>query len=346
MPAAANEARLEGVPAKPLWLFLSEPGLGALLLRELKFRDIIRAKTRAQCWHLRNYDLLVFPESQIVGPVNASRIALDVLMCPVFGRHKIGGRQLDRLAQTAKEENCDGLVSSVAGKSFARQDIMRWLEARLGERGVHLQRDALKPIRLFIIDESYYFGFARFNYHEAPGRARDVDRHGSLPPTLAAAMCFAANPGPHEVVWDPVVGTGTLLGEAAALMQAPALIGSDLDPRACEIAKRNLSSITNLELHNVDSTTLDLRRNDLTLTLANLPFGKQFQPDQGNAGLYEGILRRSLMNAAANWRACLITSDEQALDTATAAIGGLSKQKLATVRTRGHAANIYLVRKV
>ena len=78
---------------------MSEPGLGALLVKELKHRDVIRAKTRAQSWHLRNYDLLVFPDSQVVGLIAASRIALDVLACPVFGRHKITERQLDRLAE-------------------------------------------------------------------------------------------------------------------------------------------------------------------------------------------------------------------------------------------------------
>lgn len=345
MAVAAKEALSEAVRERPLWLFLSEPGLAALLVKELKFRNIIRAKSRAQIRHLRNYDLLVFPDSQIAGPVEASRIALDVLMCPVFGRHKISDRQLDRLAIAAKAERSDGLVSSVAGKTFTRQDIMRWLEARLRERGARLQRDAAQPIRLFIIDESYYFGFARFNYHQAQGRIRAVDRHGSLPPTIAAAMCFAANPGAREVVWDPVAGTGTLLGEAAALMQRPILIGSDLDPLALDIAKQNLAGVSPAELHVADSAQLDLKRNDLTLTLANLPFGKQFKPGEGNAALYEGILRRSLAHAAAGWRACLLTSDEHALGAALLAIGRLQAEKPTSVRIRGQAASLYLVRR-
>src|SRR5262249_26651002 len=125
----------EGVGERPLWLFLSEPGLGPLLIKELKFRDIIRQKARAQTWHLRNYDLLVFPASQIADRIGSSRIALEVLAAPVFGRHNITERQLDRLAQSATKERSDGLVSSVAGDKFARQDVMRWLERRLSERG-------------------------------------------------------------------------------------------------------------------------------------------------------------------------------------------------------------------
>ena len=334
-----------GIGAKPLWLFLSEPGLGPLLIKELKHRDVIRAKTRAQSWHLRNCDLLVFPDSQIVGDIRASRIALDVLACPIFGRHKITEAQLDRLAATARTDKIDGLTSSVAGSVFQRQDIMRWLEARLRDRGITLRQDASRPIRLFIIDESYYFGFTRFNYHEAPGRERDTDRHGSLPPTVAAAMCFAANPQSHEIVWDPVAGTGTLLREAAAMMSEPELIGSDIDSQAIEIAKAGLAAHARHRLYCADSTALDLERNDLTLTLANLPFGKQFKAGEGNAAFYEKILRRSLMHAAPNWRACLLTSDEPALDAAVIAIGTVSSQKVASVRIRGQLASIYLIRK-
>ena len=328
---------------RPLWLFLSEPGLGGLLMKELKFRDVIRQKARPQSWHLRNYDLLVFPDSQIVGPANTSRIALDVLVCPVFGRYKISDRQLDRLAAVAKAEGCDGLVSSVAGTSFQRQDIMRWLEARLGERGARFTRESTRPLRLFIIDESYYFGFAFFNCHQAPGRARDADRHGSLPLTIAAAMCFAANPQTHEVVWDPVAGTGTLLREFAALESEAVLIGSDIDARAIEVAKANLTGIPNVEVHIADSSKHALGRSNLTLTLANLPFGKQFGSPELNASIYEGIFRSSLAHAAPNWRACVITSDERSLDTAINAIPTLSRQKLIAVRVRGREAGIYLV---
>ena len=331
--------------AKPLWLFLSEPGLGALLVRELKYRDIIRAKTRARSWHLRNYDLLVFPDSQVVGDIASSHIALDVLECPVFGRHKITDRQLDRLAQEARSADVDGLTSTVAGNVFQRQDIMRWLTARLRERDVILREGASRPIRLFIVDESYYFGFARFNYHEAPGRAREHDRTGSLPPTIAAAMCFAANLQPGEVVWDPVAGTGTLLREAAELMKDSVLVGSDVDAQALEIARAALPQNAPVSLFCADSAALDLQRSDLTLTLANLPFGKQFRSGEGNAVLYENLLRRSLMHCAPGWRACLLTSDEDALRTAVAEIGALTAEKAGSIRVRGHLAGLFLVRR-
>lgn len=345
MTGATDDGRARGAGERPLWLFLSEPGLGAPLVKELKYRDVIRAKTRAQTWHLRNYDLLVFPDSQIAGAVNASRIALDALVCPAFGRHKITDRQLDRLAHEARADRCDGLVSSVAGSIFARQDIMRWLEARLGERGLKFAGEALRPIRLFIIDEHFYFGLTRFNYHDAPGRERDMDRHGSLPPTIAAAMCFAANLQNREVVWDPVAGTGTLLREAAATLKEPTLIGSDIDTQALDIAETSLAATPGHKLWNADSTTLDLQRKDVTLTLANLPFGKQFKSSEGNALLYERILRRSLDHAAPNWRACLLTSDAGALAASVDAIAQLTMEKVASVRIRGHAASIYLIRR-
>jgi hypothetical protein len=308
----------------PLWLFLTEPGLAPLMVKELKFRDIVAAKARAF----------------------QPRLALHVMAGPVFGRNKISGRQLDLLAEAWRRERPDGLVASVAGKTFQRQDILRWLAKEMGARGIKTAVSAAprRPAWLLAVDESYYIGLPRFNYHDSPGRTRDEDRSGSLPPVIAAALCFAARPGEGEVIWDPVMGTGTILREALALAPDAELIGSDTDEKAVEIARKALGKAPNVQLIAGDSTTVDLARRDLTLTLANLPFGKQFQPETGTAPLYEALLRRSLAFAAPNWRAVLLTSDHAALRHATEAVGGLSLEKLASIRTRGLAADIWMVR--
>jgi 23S rRNA G2445 N2-methylase RlmL len=222
---------------------------------------------------------------------------------------------------------------------------MRWLHKRLSERGVRLQDGgpSERPLWLVVIDEQYYFGFRRFNHHDAASRHRSADRSGSLPAAIAAACVFAAKPQGHEVVWDPVIGTGTVLREAAEQIPNADLIGSDCDPAALKLARANLASVEGARLMLADSTAIDLGRFDLSLTIANLPFGKQFKTAGGNAALYEGILLRSLAHASGRWRASLLTSDADALRTATASVGGLDLEKLVETRVRGHAAALWLV---
>jgi predicted RNA methylase len=267
------------------------------------------------------------------------------MACPVFGRFNISKAQLDALADAWKRDKPDGLVASIAGSKFQRQDLLRWVTKELGTRGIIVPKgeSPKRPCWFMAVDEAYYFGLPRFNYHEAQGRERPSDRSGSLPPVIAAAMAFAAKPSANEVIWDPVMGTGTLIREAAALAPQARIIGSDTDADAIAIAKQALGKAKTIKLITADSTTLDLGRSDLTLTLANLPFGKQFQPEQGTPALYEALLRQSLKAAAPNWRAVLLTSDHAALAQAVKAVGGLTLDKTASVKTRGLAADIWLV---
>ena len=329
----------------PLWLFLTEPGLSRLLALELKYRKTLAQKARITTLFLRNYDLLVLPDSQVTSRRFASRLALHVMACPVFGRFTISKAQLDALAEAWKRDRPDGLVASIAGSKFQRQDLLRWVSKELGARGVTVPKGEAprRPCWFIAVDESYYFGLPRFNYHEATGRERASDRSGSLPPVIAAAMGFAAKPGAQEVIWDPVMGTGTVIREAAALAPDARIIGSDTDAAAVAIARQALAKAKNIKLITGDSTSLDLGRNDLTLTLANLPFGKQFQPEQGTPALYEALLRQSLKAAAPNWRAVLLTSDHEALRQAVQAVGNLTLEKATSVKTRGLAADIWLV---
>jgi predicted RNA methylase len=336
---AAPDARV-----RPVWVFLTEPGLAALLMKELKYRKIFRHKTRATKSFLRNYDMLAVPDSQISGNVAASRLALHVLTCPVFGRHKISARQLDALATAWRQASTDGFVSSVVGNAFRRQDMMRWVTNRLNERGIRMVGGKPKrPMWLIIVDESYYFCFPRHNYHEAAGRDRHAERLGMLPPVVGAAMMFAAFPKPDEIVWDPVAGSGSLLSEAAEQNPHGALIGTDIDEAAVKLASRTLQRYGNAIALRGDATSIALPRRDISLTIANLPFGKQYTTQQGNRALYGGIFQNCLAHASARWRGCFLTSDAEAFCRAVADTRGITAIPVARVRIRGVDASIWLV---
>jgi putative RNA methylase family UPF0020 len=310
--------------------------------RELKFRDVVAQKTQFAKLHLRNYDLMVAPDAVVRTRSMVLRLASHALICPVFGREHLGGQQLDRLAASIRREGSLALVKSIAGEKLSRSGFESFVLRGLAERGVHFAAAEGKAVWLIAVDDRYYFGFPRFNYHEAPGRQWANPREGSLPPVIAAAMVFASQPGPNETIWDPVMGTGTLLNEATHMVADAKLIGSDLDEQAVRLAQNRFRRAKNVRLLHGDSARISFDGN-ITLTLANLPFGKQFKAEDGNKSLYETVLRQSLRRAAGNWRACFLTSDMGALRSAADSIGGLAIREVANITTRGVPATISLV---
>jgi predicted RNA methylase len=326
---------------RPLWLFLTEPGLGPLLIKELKFTDVVAQKAQLAKLHLRNYDLLIAPDAVVRSHSAAPRLATHILVCPVFGRERVSEHQLDRLAQIAVRERTSELVKSIAGESLSKPEFERLVVRGLSERGVRLSAETDRAIWLLAVDEKYYFGFPRFNYHAAAGRGGLSQREGSLPPVIAAAIVFAAKPVPRGVIWDPVAGTGTLLAEAAVLAPQAKLIGTDIDPAALAMARKRLPAL--VHLIRTDATRAELEAGVLSLTIANLPFGKKFKSSGGNRSLYESVLRRSLAHASGEWRASLLTSDADALRQAVERIGGLVLHDVAHVAVRGLKASIWLI---
>jgi 23S rRNA G2445 N2-methylase RlmL len=327
---------------RPLWLFQTEPGIGSLLAQELKFVGAVARKAQFARLHLRNHDLLVLPDVAVQKRDAKPRLATNVLTAPVFGRESIGTNQLDLLSRAVRSERADGIVSEVAGELFSRADFLPWLLRELAVRGTRFTPVPQSPILFAAVDEKFYFGFPRFNHHAAIGRAQVKDREGSLPPVVAAAMVFAAKPHANEVIFDPTMGTGTILAEAAQMAPGANLIGSDLDAGAVAMARRNLKASRARLLHG-DSSRADLRGSRVTLTIANLPFGKQHKAAGGNRALYESLLRHSLAHAAAGWRAILLTSDAESLKAAVGAVDGLSCTAAADIKVRGQAATIWSV---
>jgi hypothetical protein len=323
----------------PLYVFLTEPGLADLTLLELKHRKLAPRKARPLRLHLRSHDMLVLPGHLVDVARGRSRLCTNVLRAPIFGRGDITPPQLDRLAALFKAGAYRRLVSSVAGERFVRPDLMRWLERELARRDVAL-RESGKAIWLMVVDQAFYFGEELQNHHDAPGRGESATRSGALPPTIAAAMAFAAQLGADETVWDPTAGSGNLLSEVQALASSATLMASDVDPAVVGALARRFPRSPYIA--QADAAAADLPTRALTLTIANLPFGHRYQVKGGAADLYAGILQISLRHAGESWRGLFLTSDGAALRDA-ARRTGLSLNSLADIKVRGMAATIWKV---
>ena len=325
----------------PLFVFLTEPGLADLALAELKHLKLVERRARPLRLNLRSHDMLVLPGSLVDVGRARSRLCTNVLAAPIFGRGAITPRQLDHLAALFRAGGYRRLVSSVAGAAFDRPELMRWLARELGRRGVPLAETG-RAVRLLVVDEAFYFGEERQNHHDAPGRGESATRSGALPPTIAAAMAFAAKLGAAETVWDPTAGTGNVLAEVAALAPDALLMATDVDAAALRALERRAPPSARRWIQAADAATAELPTKALSLTIANLPFGRRYVAEGGNAAFYAGVLASSLRHAGGQWRGVFLTSDAAAMRDA-AHRSGLTATTAADIRVRGLPATIWRV---
>ncbi len=112
-------------------------------------------------------------------------------------------------------------------------------------------------------------------------------------PTIAAALARLGGVKQGDVVWDPFVGSGLELIERARLGPYAELIGSDLDDRAIEAARQNLSKArVKARLELADALALVPRA--VSLILTNPPMGRRVQKQ----GELVPFLERFVMHAA------------------------------------------------
>jgi 23S rRNA G2445 N2-methylase RlmL len=216
----------------------------------------------------------------------------------------------------------------------------------MAARGAGLSSGESGPaLWMFCVETAFYFALTDRTAKDAPERnLRRKERAGSLPPEIAAALAFAANPGESDVICDPVCGSGTLLAEAHAYAPAAKLIGVDSDAAAVAIARANLAHVKDADIRKGDARRLHLEPGQVTLFLANLPFGKQFGTTDSNPTLYRKILADALrIGAPGRWQGIYLTSDDEAIRTASREVPGLNTESLFQVKVRGEPATAYRI---
>jgi predicted RNA methylase len=346
-PGAPAKPQTRGTAAKAAqpagWVVRSAPGLGRTLQAELRHDGLLGADDRADLLWQRNHDLLFAPRLTRPPAAHNLRIAEDVDRCLIYGRYKLSDSQLDRLAQLLTGPR-RRLVVSADGRHFNRHDLARFLGRELGRRGVRLDDGAPAPLLVFCIEQAYYACVPLRDADETAGRdRRQVERAGSLPPPIAAAMAFMARPGDDDTILDPVCGSGTLLAEAAGYAPGARLIGRDQDLQAVKTARRNLKSFAAAAIDHADARALGLPDGSVSLALANLPFGKQYGDVAENRTLYVEVLRELRRVAApTRFRAAVLVSDRGLLrDSVRDA--GLRIRHDTAIRVRGEDAVIALL---
>ena len=120
------------------------------------------------------------------------------------------------------------------------------------------------------------------------GAGRAVERPGALRPTVAALMVGLAGE-PRDVLLDPCCGAGTILSEALAAGW-PDVQGSDIDPGAVEIARRDVPRAGVIE---GDARSIDLPEESVGAVVSSLPSGQRYEV-QGSMRTWMGAVLREM----------------------------------------------------
>jgi predicted RNA methylase len=124
-------------------------------------------------------------------------------------------------------------------------------------------------------------------------------RRGDVPaashPTIAAALVRVAGVRADDVVWDPFVGSGVELCERALAGEYRALLGSDRDAAALEVARANLAAAgaSKVELHRLDARDRPLFKARPTLIITNPPLGRRVHRSSDLGELLDLFLQRA-----------------------------------------------------
>lgn len=347
-PRAVGIRRYVGLPERAPWVVRCAPGLARVATTELRFRKILARGVEPTVLRQRNHDLLFISRAGDTPPDLTLRIPEELHYCPLFGRYKISQEQIGRLATLLRaQERPFRVVVTADGTQFPRVETRRWLAHRLTGLGVAITEDPAEDnvLWLFCIEEAYYVCLLRSAAPDAPERARRVvERPGSLPPTIAAAIAFLGTPRADDVILDPVCGSGTLLAEAHGYAPGARLRGLDRDFAAVEAARQNLAAVKDARLAIGDGADSNLPAGSITLFLGNLPFGKQFGDRETNGPLYERLLGEvERLAAPTGARAAFLTADTASFDAALAAHPGLVLDRRHTVKIRGEVATVYVL---
>jgi predicted RNA methylase len=331
--------------AHPL-LLRCAPGLARVLQHEMKFRKLMERGARPEVLHQRNHDLVFLKNVVSAKQLNEMRVAEDAGECLLHGQYKVSPAQLDRAAEALRRRKKPlRLAVTADGRHFDRRDMERFMTRELKTRGLRFTEDG-QMLWLFLIDGKFYLMLQSLGQKEAPFRHfRRREREGSLPPTIAAAMVFAARPQEGETVVDYCCGSGTLLAETHGIQRQTAqLVGFDIDEAAVAIARANLRNIKQVVVRRGDGAATDLPEGIVDLALGNLPFGKQFGDTDSNPALYESLLREMIRTARREkWRAVLLTSDTAAFRAALQNLPELKYEEAFTVKIRGENSRCFLV---
>lgn len=191
---------------------------------------------------------------------------------------------------------------------------------------------------------------------------------GSLKAPVAFALCMLADLKADDVLLDPTCGAGTILIEATTFLRGGTLIGIDRDEDAITATQDNGTQAgltvqrasaemavaieeaseheaTTLLLWNGDIRTVTLPEQSIGAIIANLPWGKQVDPDADLSYLYTALMTMAETVLTVNGRMVLLTDQVALIQNALQDCPRLTLTDTFQISLFGSHPTVHLIRK-
>lgn len=166
-------------------------------------------------------------------------------------------------------------------------------------------------VRVYVSGDSAVAG-VRLTPEALHQRSRVKHAAASLNATVGAAMCRLTEPGPGQVVMDPMCGAGTTLIERARLVGPRVLFGGDLFIEPLRLAQTNVEAAgVDAQLVQWDARKLPVARRSVDAVICNMPWGRRIGSHTVNRHLYPGFVRELARVLAPGGVAALLTQEKR-----------------------------------
>ncbi|HVU12495.1 MAG TPA: methyltransferase domain-containing protein [Phototrophicaceae bacterium] len=219
--------------------------------------------------------------------------------------------QIKALRPLAERPVFSVTASFVGKRNFSSDEIKQTVKEGVREISAWNyspdDREADLNLRVFIEHENAYVGL-RLSKSPLHERAyKQVERAGSLKPSVAAAMLRLADFQPNQTLLDPCCGSGTILIEA--VLTGTQARGGDSDDEAVEAARLNAQAAqVEIALAHWDARQLPLANGSSERIVTNLPWGRQVAVDDELARFYRAVCAEIERVLAPGGKAVVLTS--------------------------------------
>lgn len=248
-----------------------------------------------------------------------------------------------------KERNFSFFLNLRELKNFTQQSelslaLKQWLSKKT--LWASLSQEYNAEFKIFSVEKNLFLVLKLVSFLNFTREWRKFLMPASLDPTLAYLMCTLSGVSKNDIFLDPTCGSGTIVIERSFAGPYNRIIGSDIDKKVIEHAKKNIKLANKkIEICNWDAKNIPLGEKSVIKIVANLPYGRRVGSHRSNLELYSLFVKELNRIMKENGRAVLLTQEKKLLIDCIKKEKELLIKKTITVEIGGIQPDIFILEK-